>query len=145
MKLEDLNEKWISFSGVYESTYQHSAGWNDSTETANVVYVMLDGHIFEFKEDPLDGYRSSANVEYDVVRPDGAEFNFEHAPQRLFARAGNIVRGKDWYRKEFQGLLLYKSEHDDAIAVAEFGTDNVDDYYPIYTAFIDIKAINDLS
>lgn len=137
MKLEDLNEKWIEFGGIFDSSYEVKT-WRDETETANIVYVLLNGKVFEFKEDPDDGYRSHCLTEEDVERPLNAKFTLEHAPIKLFARSIEL-KGSNY--DHFDGIKLFKTPESEK-HVAAFGTDNIDDYYPSYIAYIDVKELN---
>lgn len=139
MKLEQLNETEVEFGGVFDSTYEFK-NWREESETANVMYVLLNGLVYEFKEDPSDGYRSHCDDAGPVERPKGAKFSLEHAPIKLFARYGTLVSRDKYSSREFEGLRLFKSKNDEK-CVAEFGTDNADDYYPSYTTYVNVAAL----
>lgn len=140
MKLQDLNGKYIEFGGVYETTYDYNT-WRDEPEKATVVYALLDGHVFAFKEDPSDGYRSSCDVEEDVPFPEGARFSMQHSPMKLFAKVGISKDDTEYCDTSFEGLKLFHHE-DSEKQVAEFGTSNYDDYYPSYRCSVDVEALN---
>lgn len=119
MKLSDLNNQYVLFKGVF----------NDG----ETVLVKINDQVFSFTEDPDDGYRSYMITNGSVTPPDYANFNFELNPVKLFVRYGN--------NGSFEGLELYLTEQSDC--VAQFGTDNIDDYYPVAMNFVDVVKINE--
>jgi hypothetical protein len=120
MKLQDLNGKWVLFKGVYSDN--------------SMVYVSLNNKVFGFREDPDDGYRSYMVEEGLVQSPKKAAFSFGKKPVKLFARTGDLG--------SFDGLALFLNEEDHE-AVAQFGTDHSDDYYPMARDWVDVQRINE--
>lgn len=136
MSLQKLNGKKVLFGGVYETTYKIKDEYA-SQSTGNVTYVLLDGKIYRFREDPSDGYRSHIKDIQQVKRTASMKFSMEHDPQRVFVHYGKR-KSKDGYSygNAFDGLTLYRG---DPTLLAEFGTDNSDDYYPTYISFVDCE------
>lgn len=139
-KLENLNNTYAEFGGTYE-TKVNCNRYEGDNEQADVTYVLLNGKVFMFKEDPSDGYRSYMADEGQVARPKAARFSLEHAPQKVFVQYGRLKTHKEYSSGDFDGLRLFKGN---PAMVAEFGTDNSDDYYPSAVSFVNVEAINEV-
>lgn len=122
-KLIDFNNQWVVFKGV----------WFDPKSSATRCLVSLDGKVFGFTEDEDDGYRSSAIEEGIVKAPKGTKFSLSFNPIPLFAQVSD--------NGDFSGITLYQDETC-KVALAAFGTNQYDDYYPCYTAWVDVERIN---
>lgn len=121
MKLQDLNCEAVLFQGVYEE--------------GESVFVKLNNEVFLFTENPDDGYRSYMVEEGNVPAPKKAKFSFAKQPVALFARYSD--------NGSFSGLELFASE-EATEPLAQFGTNHMDDYYPLAINYVDVAKINQL-
>lgn len=102
------------------------------SEDAMVACVRLDGVLYEFKEDPSDGYRSGLEyarvIEPEVV-PAGALAVFP--PVVVEARLCTNAEPSSTYR-DASDEILYLVRESDGATIMTVGTDNLDDYYPSF-------------
>jgi hypothetical protein len=90
---------------------------------ADSHYIRLDDNVYEVVEDPSDGYRSMLDevIHHGVFTPSGAIFL--RTPLAIVEVKRDLSGYKDGYileDVEYQHCWL------------EFGTDNTDDYYPMF-------------
>lgn len=98
--------------------------WDETLINANVIRLRLDGKVYTAVEDPSDGYRSSM----DRLFVDDSQIKNEFPPIRVLAR----MKGDDnWggVNKTIELLDMVTGK-----VVAEFGTDNTEDYYPCFVS-----------
>lgn len=97
------------------------------------VYLKLNDLVYLFQEDESDGYRSYCEDEVIVKNPDDSfVYSFAQHPFMVYVRNEG---------RPFQGIRLYKDESC-TVQLGEFGTCNMDDYYPCFRADLDVKTIN---
>jgi len=107
---------------------------NDSDDNARAEVLRLDGVLYAFVEDENDGYRSSM-AGILILRPDqvppGAFVEFP--PMVVTCRW--IEQWDRWgagYANECG--VLYGVDEKTGLVVFEYGTDQIDDYYPSFVA-----------
>ena len=89
----------------------------------------IDGIVFRVLEDPQDGYRSCLGaIEYSRDQSRGIFFTQPLARVRL--EQYDFDKGDDVYSEVCQGYRLV--DVDDTHVWLEFGTDNYNDYYPVF-------------
>lgn len=97
--------------------------YGDCFEDANVIRLRLDGKVYTAIEDPSDGYRSSMDrlfVEDCLIK------NVFPPVKVLAKKKANYTYGVN-DTIELIDVVTGK-------VVAEFGTDNTDDYYPSFVS-----------
>jgi hypothetical protein len=109
---------------VDESTEQVKKWYGDTFESANCIRFRLDGKVYTGIEDPSDGYRSS--MEKLFVSADTMTNVFK--PVRVLAR----IRTE--YEHGGVSDVLQLLDMANGKVILEVGTDNTDDYYPVFVA-----------
>lgn len=97
--------------------------YGDHFEDASVIRVRLDGKVYTAIENPDDGYRSSM----DRLFVEDCPIKNTFPPIRVLAKK----KANDTYAVNDTIELI------DVVTgkvVAEFGTDNTDDYYPSFVS-----------
>jgi hypothetical protein len=97
--------------------------YGEHFEDASVIRLRLDGKVYTAIEDPNDGYRSSM----DRLFVEDSPIKNSFPPVRVLARK----KANDNYSVNDTIELI------DVVTgkvVAEFGTDNTDDYYPSFVS-----------
>lgn len=97
--------------------------WGEHFEMANVFRVRLDGKVYTAVESPDDGYRSSM----DKLFVENCEIKNWFPPVRVMARK---KPDDNWGKNDTLELIDVVTGK----TVAEFGTDNSDDYYPSFVS-----------
>lgn len=98
--------------------------YDDKYEDASVIRFRLDGIVFTAIEDPSDGYRSSM----DKIFYETCELSNTFPPIRVLARKKeNGKYGDVNDTLELVDLVTGK-------VVLEVGTNNTDDYYPVFVS-----------
>lgn len=97
---------------------------SDDKEDCNVLWFRLDGVVYGCVEDPSDGYRSSMREFVTWDRPMVNSF----VPCKV------LLRHKEKAEYGHAADLLEAIDIETGKQVLEVGTDNSDDYYPIYVA-----------
>ena len=131
------------FFGIFNDTCKVTNNYGDP-DIANVCYVKLADKIYQFTENPEDGYRSHCedNIECNRVLN---SYRFSLSTTPLLVRAELVDKftptksENDLVYDNFKGLLL-RNPINNRI-VGGFGTDNIDDYYPGYVARLDMDEI----
>jgi len=120
MKMSDLLGQHM-LSGVSFGEYKIRRGYNKG-ETANTVDFILDNEIISAIEDPCDGFRSAMRT---LIKHRNVVIENTFPPIKVIG----VEMPSDYDRKndaiEFFDSITGK-------IVLSVGTENVDDYYPIF-------------
>lgn len=133
-----IPEGWVEFGGVYEDRIMYAAYEFSEPELCNCHFVKINGKVFQFTEDPSDGYRSHTNVTVSDKEIPDYKFNLSK-PIRVFLSkpdTSEFKKDDDWATKQWSGIVLSSSSNAEDY-FAYFGTDNIDDYYPSIDIFFD--------
>ena len=122
VKIDDLLGTHI-LTGVETDYVQVPASFGQETQRANAIKFILDGITYTVIEDPDDGYRSSMN---DAILVDGEVRN-------VFEPIEVSCRKKADEGSEMFDVLEMVNPSVSRVVV-EFGTENIDDYYPSFVA-----------
>lgn len=109
-------------SGVDMSNESVKREWGDDFEQCEIIRFRLDDVIYMAIEDPSDGYRSSMR---EIKVSDG-EMKNVFAPVKVLCR----IRTKGEYGGTDDTLEIIDMEN--GLVILEVGTDNCDDYYPMW-------------
>lgn len=121
MELADLVGEH-ELSGVDMQTESVKEEYGDGFENCEVIRFRLDGVIYMAIEDPEDDYRSSMR---EIRVSEGTMHNV-FAPVKVLCR----MRTKGEYGDTNDTLEIIDVANGETIV--EVGTDNCDDYYPIW-------------
>lgn len=131
-------ESFRSRLGLLSGVFRHDARLpeEDYMDIATHMYVMLDGVIYNFQEDPDDGYRSYLG---DIVVCDSLmPLNVWMPPEEVMCRViekdseryGNDNKSYAYREDRCQILELWSTKTN--LCVLEVGTCYADDYYPSF-------------
>ena len=109
----------VDFSNVQVKT------WGDQFEPCQVIRFRLDGMVYIAVEDPEDGYRSHMK---DLTVSAYATMENVFAPVKVVGRHREQGRCGD------NDDVLELIAADTGKVVLEVGTENSDDYYPLFVA-----------
>lgn len=131
-------------SGVWRTSAKIAGGW-DAHRDSEHLYFMLDGVIYVVREDPDDGYRSHCR---DILIDDThMPVNVWHPPEEVFCsfiedtkQSADPSWWEEWYRDGGCQLVEMVSTKTKKV-VLRFGTDNVEDYYPVFVASFKPEAM----
>lgn len=134
MEIKDLAGEKV-LSGI-DRFNEDRPGWEGSstTESVEVVRICLDGVVYEFSEDPSDGYRSSANGPTVI----------DAAINNVFAGVPVVCQYLDKLSDGFCGDeadILRVINAATGQTILDVGTGNIDDYYPSWICNFDAAAI----
>ena len=129
MELKDLVGEHLL--DAVDFSNEQVKGWGSEFENAQVMRFRLDGIVYTVTEDPSDGYRSSMR---EITAGDGEMTNiFSPIPVLGWHRAINKY-GESENILELIDVLSGK-------VVVEVGTEDYDDFYPIFVANFQPGAI----
>jgi hypothetical protein len=126
VELKDLVGKHV-LSGVDYSHQSIEAEWGGGFEDCQVLNFILDGKGYSAIEDPEDGYRSTMR---DLRVIDPALVTNTFPPIEVVAVYKVDGLGSYSYKSDL--LEMYDTTNGKLVLRA--GTDDTDDYYPIYVA-----------
>jgi hypothetical protein len=118
-------------SGVDTSSESVKEEWGDSFQDCQVINFILDWKTYAAIEDPQDGYRSSMRE----IKLSKVVVKNKFPATKVMG----IMRGKTNYNEhdiiDFYDVKTGK-------IVLSIGTEDVDDYYPMFVAFFDPTAMS---
>lgn len=107
--------------------------WSDALESVEVVRLILGGKVVEFSENPSDGYRSYHNG------PEAVAATVTNTFPPVTVVCEHITEGRnEWH--DGSDILRISNASTGAV-ILDVGTDNVDDYYPVFVSDFSAEAI----
>jgi hypothetical protein len=113
-------------------------------EANDHMYIKLDDNVYDFYNDPDDGYRSYGCMQ-GIANPDDYKdlmFNLEHTPLEVDVEEIDESRRDTVFGECFKGIQIYGSEGLESRTgepICRVGTDYSDDYYPCSVSQFDSK------
>lgn len=140
MKLEDFVGPYLLDAVDFDKMKNEQDYYPGNQEMINVMYIRLNFRVYAIIEDPNDGYRSSMK---EVLIVDRVMKNVFPAVVVDVKRLNEYKRWEDDSFPEAMHIIQLVEKRSGKVVV-EFGTGNVDDYYPYYVAKFDPKVLGEV-